>query len=199
MYSLGTHLQDPLGRTAFSWALTLCFQPEFSYTPKPPKRHCRKKKKAKHLQLAQRSLWNSKRHFILSALGEKKISVSWDKTVTKHWCKKSGLAVPQNIWKVACFSLKTPGSVTESNRCAHLAMQCELYLLTHLCQFSPLPVNKNSREMKQQHLNVISQDHQQVSLSLKRCRLFFSSRTQILSPERKPDTLIPSGIISLPH
>lgn len=99
--------------------------------------------------------------------------------------------MPQNIWKVACFSLKTPGNVTESNRCAHLVMQCELYLLTHLCQFSPLPVNKNSGEMKQQHLNVISQDHQQVSLSLKRCRLvFFFKNPNSLTREktRHPDS-----------
>lgn len=82
MYSVGTHLKAPWGRVALSLVLTLCFQLEFSSTPKLlqnfPKPCCRRKEKANYLQLAQRSPQNSKRSF--RQFWEKKKQCLWEKT-----------------------------------------------------------------------------------------------------------------------
>lgn len=49
MYSLGTHLKAPWGRVALSLVLTLCFQLEFSSTPKLPQTVLQEERKGKLL------------------------------------------------------------------------------------------------------------------------------------------------------
>lgn len=133
IYSLGIHLKAStcLGRVALSGALTLDSNWSSPVLQNLPKQCCRKKEKANYLQLAQRILLNSKRHFRLSALGGKQILLLRKRTVRKHWYKKSVLRCHKIFGKLLVSVWKLL-EVTESQTDVHI-WQCVSSTCWHTC------------------------------------------------------------------